>query len=67
MAANVNALPKCRNRIPSARLRRNFFSYAALLKYNRISIVEIMFFCRHFGNAMLCAVAPFDLPAVVTK
>jgi hypothetical protein len=32
-----------------------FFSYGDLLKLNRITKVEMMFCCRHFGNAVLAA------------
>jgi len=32
IAANVHALPKCRNRIPTARPRRNFFYLRRITK-----------------------------------
>ena len=53
IAANVHALPKCRNRIPTARPRRNFFLYGAALKLNRIPKVESI--CSVAGiSAMQC-------------
>jgi hypothetical protein len=67
MAANVNALPKSRNRIPSARPRRNFLSYAALIKLNRITKAEMIFCRRHFGNAMLLAVFLIELGPISLK
>jgi hypothetical protein len=49
-------LPKCRNRIPTARSHSSFSLSRRSTKLNRIIKAEIIFCRRHFGNATLAAV-----------